>query len=550
LFKTAFPGLTEAKAPLVGSLRTRQEADAAQDLGPSRHRYKKILDVLPGGVIILDGDGRVQECNPSAQALLGEPLQGALWREVVERAVTPRPDDGHDISLHDGRRVNISTQALDGEPGQILLIKDVTETRRLLDQLSLHQRLFAQGDLAASLAQQIRTPLSAAILYLSNLSSSGFEPNIGRPFVGKTLASLKDLERLVEELMLFARGGEGIAVERPIREQGPHAIDMDGTVAVDPKTRAVLGLARRVAGSEATVLITGESGTGKEVLFRYIHAHSSRREGPAVAINCAAIPENMLEAMLFGYEKGAFTGAYKSSPGKFEQAQGGTLLLDEISEMALPLQAKLLRVLQEKEVERLGGSQLIPLNVRIVATSNRDMRAEVAAGRFREDLFYRLNVFPLHMPALRERRDDIVPMAEFLLTRAARTNRMTPPRLEDAARARLLEYAWPGNVRELDNVMQRALIVRTGGGIRAEDLAFEPIGNREMPGNPAADNAADVPEGLGEDLKHHEHGMILGALSEGGGSRMFAAKKLGISPRTLRYKLARMREAGLEIPGG
>ena len=195
------------------------------------YRFKKILDVLPGGVIILDGAGRVQECNPSAQELLGGPLKGALWREVVERAFAPRPDDGHDISLRNGRRVNISTQALDGEPGQILLIKDVTETRRLQDQLSHQQRLSAQGDMAAALAHQIRTPLSTAILYLSNLTRAGFDNNICWPFVGKALARLKDLERLVEEMMLFARGGgldgeylpvEGLLREL-VREQEPHA---------------------------------------------------------------------------------------------------------------------------------------------------------------------------------------------------------------------------------------------------------------------------------------------------------------------------------------
>ena len=182
-------------------------------------------------------------------------------------------------------------------------------------------------------------------------------------------------------------------------------------VAEDPASQELLRLATRVAQSEATVMISGESGSGKEVIARYIHNNSSRAEGPFVAINCAAIPENMLEATLFGYEKGAFTGAYKANPGKFEQAQGGTLLLDEISEMDLALQAKLLRVLQERELERLGGGKLIALDVRVLATSNRDMRAEVAAGRFREDLFYRLNVFPLHLLSLRERPGDILPLA-------------------------------------------------------------------------------------------------------------------------------------------
>ena len=335
----------------------------------------------------------------------------------------------------------------------------------------------------------------------------------------------------------------------------PERVSVNGTIAVDRKTQEVLALAKKVAGTEATVLITGESGTGKEVLFRYIHAHSPRQAGPAMAINCAAIPENMLEAILFGYEKGAFTGAYKPSPGKFEQAQGGTLLLDEVSEMSLALQAKLLRVLQEKEVERLGGRQVIPLDVRVVATSNRDIRAEVAAGGFREDLFYRLNVFPIYMPPLRERWEDIVPLAEFLLARAARANGMRVPHLTEDARTKLLEYHWPGNVRELDNVVQRSLIVKTGESISVRDLRFEPVHakpRREEGRGFAVMNAPEGvdPGGIDKDLKDHERHLILGALSDGGGSRAYAARKLGISPRTLRYKIARMREAGYEIPGG
>jgi two-component system, response regulator FlrC len=334
-----------------------------------------------------------------------------------------------------------------------------------------------------------------------------------------------------------------------VSELLPSAIaDASGCIAVDRKTREVLELARRVAQSDATVLITGESGSGKEVLFRYLHANSKRSAGPAVAINCAAIPENMLEAILFGYEKGAYTGAYKPSAGKFEMAQGGTLLLDEISEMSLALQAKLLRVLQEREVERLGGSQVIQLDVRVIATSNRDMRQEVKAGRFREDLYYRLTVFPLHMPPLRERLDDIVPIAEFLAGRAASASGNVAPILDNSAKLQLMDYDWPGNVRELDNVMQRAIIFQTGGTITARDIHFEHVGEGFNTEDFAELEQSDEPEGLGSDLKNHERRLILSALEEGNGSRTFAAKKLGISPRTLRYKLARMREMGMELP--
>lgn len=341
-----------------------------------------------------------------------------------------------------------------------------------------------------------------------------------------------------------------VLVGRVAQLVGDHGASDEGLVASDPRTLEVLELARRVAASEATVMITGESGSGKEVLFRFIHAHSPRAGGPAVAINCAAIPENMLEAILFGYEKGAFTGAYKACAGKFEQAQGGTLLLDEISEMSLSLQAKLLRVLQERQVERLGGQELVELDVRVIATSNRDLRQEVAQGRFREDLYYRLNVFPLRMPALRERPRDIVPLARYLLGRAAGASRQAVPTLSEDAQARLLRHPWPGNVRELDNVMQRALIIQASGVVNAKDLHFESVAGASIPpaGPPAQADSAPA-EGLGEDLKARERRLILEALCEGKGSRQYAARKLGVSPRTLRYKLARMREMGVDVSG-
>lgn len=329
-------------------------------------------------------------------------------------------------------------------------------------------------------------------------------------------------------------------------------------VTVDPAMRELMTLARRVAASDATVLIGGESGTGKEVLARYLHAQSSRAAKPFVAINCAAIPDNMLEATLFGYEKGAFTGAYKASPGKFELAQGGTLLLDEISEMDQGLQAKILRVLQEREVERLGGSKLIRLDVRVLATSNRNIAEEVAAGRFREDLYYRINVFPLVLPALRQRPADIVPLAEHLLARAARAAGRPVPKLTSAARERLGAYRWPGNVRELDNVVQRALILQSAMSITADDLHFEvvPAPVTIPSARPVVARAPDEravppqgPECLNDDLRMREWNLIIDALTQERGSRKDTATRLGISQRTLRYKLSRMREAGVRIPG-
>ena len=317
-------------------------------------------------------------------------------------------------------------------------------------------------------------------------------------------------------------------------------------VAVDPRSRELASLAARVAASDATVLISGKSGTGKEIIARYIHRRSNRADQPFVAINCAAIPENMLEATLFGYEKGAFTGAVQAHEGKFEQAQNGTLLLDEISEISLALQAKLLRVLQEREVERLGGRKLISLNVRVLATTNRALREEVAAGRFREDLFYRLNVFPLSIPALRERPQDILPLAEHLLARSARGTTRVIPQLSIEARERLLAHAWPGNVRELDNLIQRAIILQRGDVIEVDDLRFESgTAMTEAAGDVCDDATADS---LGRDLKVREQSLIIEALKLGNGSRKRAAERLGVSPRTLRYKLARMRELGITVP--
>jgi two-component system response regulator FlrC len=338
-------------------------------------------------------------------------------------------------------------------------------------------------------------------------------------------------------------------------------------VAYAPSSVRLLELARRVAASDCTVLIVGESGTGKEVLARFIHRHSPRATQPFVAVNCAAIPENMLEAMLFGYEKGSFTGAQSAHPGKFEQAQGGTLLLDEITEMPLALQAKLLRVLQEREVERIGSRTPIALDVRVLATTNRRLREEVAAGRFREDLYYRLNVFPLALSPLRARRDDVLPLAMQLLSGRCRPGERIPALSAEAAHL-LLTYPWPGNVRELDNLLQRALILVNGPVIRPEHIQFElanegtgsagsgkiatlPVRTaRAIKATEIVDAANDSnPNGsLANSLGQAERDLILDALRSGQGNRREAAERLGISPRTLRYKLARLREAGIDIP--
>ncbi|MDR9425920.1 MAG: sigma-54 dependent transcriptional regulator [Marinobacter sp.] len=348
----------------------------------------------------------------------------------------------------------------------------------------------------------------------------------------------------------------------------------DQPVAEDPVSLRMFQLATKVANSESTVMISGESGTGKEVLARYIHQQSPRADQPFVAINCAAIPENMLEAILFGHEKGAFTGAVSSSPGKFEQANGGTILLDEISEMDFSLQSKLLRVLQEREVERVGGRKTISLDVRVVATTNRDLADYVREGKFREDLYYRLTVFPMHWQPLRERPLDILPLAKSLLRKHTRKMKLTGITLADDARKALTTHAWPGNVRELDNAIQRALVLQQGNVIHAGDLCLElgitgrvdsPLSEPVAPTSPevpiytaeereAAQQASapveEVSEGngsLGNDLRQQEFRIIIQTLRSEGGRRNRAAEQLGISPRTLRYKLAQMRDAGIDL---
>ncbi len=310
-------------------------------------------------------------------------------------------------------------------------------------------------------------------------------------------------------------------------------------VASSASTQRLLAIARKVADADVSVLITGESGTGKEVLARYIHRHSARADKSFVAINCAAIPENMLESLLFGYEKGAFTGAYSTQAGKFEQAQGGTLLLDEISEMPLSLQAKLLRVLQEREVERLGGRHPIALDLRVLATSNRKLSEEIAQGRFREDLYYRLNVFPLQCTPLRERRDDIAELAEYFIGEHARRYQ-TLPRLSSEAVARLRQHDWPGNVRELSNVIQRALVLHVGGLIQGEDIIFDAQGTPAPCVEPARGND------LHSDVQQREFELIAEVLAQAV-SKKVAAQRLGISDRTLRYKLSQMREQGYVV---
>ncbi|MCS6878113.1 MAG: sigma-54 dependent transcriptional regulator [Geminicoccaceae bacterium] len=313
-------------------------------------------------------------------------------------------------------------------------------------------------------------------------------------------------------------------------------------VSEDPAMLAVVDLARQYAPAEASVLITGESGTGKEVMARFIHRHSRRAHGPFVSVNCAAIPEQLLESELFGHERGAFTGAIARRIGKFEEAGGGTLLLDEISEMEPRLQAKLLRAIQEREIDRIGGSRPVKVDIRLIATSNRDLERAVAEGSFREDLYFRLNVLAIHLPPLRERPRDIVALAKHFAARFARLNGLPERPLDEAAIARLLAHPWRGNIRELENCIHRAVLLARGPAIGPEAIVLAPPGARP----PAAPSA--TPGLVGRTLAEVERDLIVDTLRHTGGNRTHAATILGISIRTLRNKLKQYQEEGVPVP--
>ena len=335
-------------------------------------------------------------------------------------------------------------------------------------------------------------------------------------------------------------------------------------IAVDPQTVAIFSRCERVAATDTSVLVTGESGAGKEVVAQHIHKTSKRANGPYIAINCAAIPDTLLESILFGHEKGSFTGATKAQAGKFEQANKGTLFLDEIGEMPAALQTKLLRVLQDKKVERIGSTDSIQADVRIIAATNLNLQDQVKAGKFREDLYFRLNVFPIHVPELRKRPLDIIPLAEFFLKRYSVNIGRDSLTLSGPAKALLQQYSWPGNVRELENIIQRAVLLADGDQISAQDLELDesqisqisPTLGQTTPAVETAENSNLRPKNgqngtdialnksESQDIESVEREHILKVLAEVNGNRTKAVEILGISARALRYKLKSYKEAG------
>lgn len=332
------------------------------------------------------------------------------------------------------------------------------------------------------------------------------------------------------------------------RQESAQAAE-ESFVSCSQAGRRLLAMAQRVAATRAPILITGETGTGKELMARYIHRFSASDDAPFIAVNCAAIPEQMLESILFGHERGAFTGAVSTQPGKFELANGGTLVLDEIGELPLGLQAKLLRVLQEQCVERLGGRKEIKLDVRIIAATNRDLQVEVAEGRFRADLMFRLDVLPLHITPLRERKDDVLPLARRFIRKYAPQEQQHNLLTDDACRA-LLSHDWPGNVRELENTVQRALVLRNGLFIQPQDLGLSapdtPLPNAQPLSQPALFEGGGK-AALRASGKWAEYQHVLDTIRKCDGHKTKAAQSLGMTPRALRYRLNAMREQGIQI---
>lgn len=310
-------------------------------------------------------------------------------------------------------------------------------------------------------------------------------------------------------------------------------LSFDNIVGQGPKMREILGAVARVAPARTTVLLCGESGVGKDLIARAIHHHSPRASKPFVKINCTAIPESLMESELFGYEKGAFTGATASRPGKFEQAEGGTVFLDEIGDVPLAIQVKLLRVLQERELERLGSNKTVKIDVRVIAATNVDLRRAIEDGEFREDLYYRLNVFPLTIPSLRDRREDIPALAAHFLNRLATQDGRPVPGLSAAARDALMAYHWPGNVRELENVLERSMLLANGTVLQADDIRFDVVPQRA-----AAPANGFLPEGV--TLEQHEQDIIREALRRAGGNKSQAARALGMTRNAFRYRISQM----------
>ncbi len=487
---------------------------------------------------------------------------------------------------------NKKSPAYDRSRAAILIVEDERDIRiSMFEALNQHYQVFVaeNGFMALEVIHKnqidlvisdIRMPEMTGLELLQKLRIS--DPNLpvvivtGFSSVDTAVEAMKKgaydyilkpfpLEVIVETVNRALESGKSLADAASLSDSGSSdkknnkttaAGDTKLVVGEDPVWLALIKKARAVASSTATVLIMGESGTGKEVLARFIHRESDRRDGPFVALNCAALPEGLLESELFGHERGAFTGAVSAKKGKFELAEGGTLLLDEIGEVPIHLQAKLLRVLQEEEVDRLGGKAPIKFNVHVIATTNRDLNEAVKKGEFRQDLFYRLNVIPLQLPSLKDRPGDVLKLADYFGKRYAERYKKPLKTLSKAAKERFLAYSWPGNVREVENMLERAVLLSSGSQLEPWDLwdeevpegaltdAAEPADSTIASESPKSPNYVNS-DGQMISLREAERQMILQALQNTDNNRTHAAKILGISVRTLRNKLHEYRTNGL-----
>jgi DNA-binding NtrC family response regulator len=388
----------------------------------------------------------------------------------------------------------------------------------------------------AHLLSSLRKPIPVVLIVNRRDEARPFEPLVDPTKLSVLVGAQSpgNLGHLMEKILESERLGKEVDY---LRHREPHIYDFKGMVLHSPKMRSVMSLVQRIASSEATVLIQGETGTGKELVAAAIHFNGPRRAMPFLAVNCASLHEELLESELFGHERGAFTGADRQRVGRFEQAHGGTLFLDEVGDMSPRLQAKVLRVLQERSFERLGGNSTIQVDVRIVAATNKDLRKALAQNTFRKDLYYRLSVVPIHLPPLRDRTEDILPLARFFLHKYGHLLRGSPQGFHPKAEQAMLRYPWPGNVRELENVVERAVVVARGPLIEVGDLMLpEPVsgtaGRIQLP-----------PEGVR--LEEVEKSLIIQALERSQGVQRKAARLLGISPRALHYKL---RKHGIRPP--
>ena len=458
---------------------------------------------------VLDAEG--------ASVILYEPQRGEL---VFQTAVGPAADTL--LGVRFDASLGIAGQVI--KTGRAMRVKDVRENRHFFAGIDAKTQMRTTGLIAAPM---IHRDTVLGLIEVIN-------PRNRDQFTNRDMELLEVFANLAAVAGCHAQAYDQVAKQaRGLRESLPRFSIVGQSAPID----RVVKLCQKVALSNATVLLYGETGTGKELAARAVHDFSPRHDKPFIAINCAALPESLLESELFGHEKGAFTGAAGQKLGRFELADGGTLFLDEIGELSQTIQVKLLRVLQEREFVRVGGTQTITCDVRIIAATNRDLHSEMQAGRFRDDLFYRLNVFPITVPPLRDRVEDLPILVEHFVKKVAPSLGVAAPQMTDAAMAQLMRYNWPGNIRELRNVIERCTLLASDGRIDVNDLPPEIVDRRSGDGGTGGGSAGTTSGGGGSKLADHERALIVKALNETNWNQSAAARSLGISRDHLRYRI-------------